>query len=80
MECFKDTGIFYWNSKDGKHLSKRIYEVCKNKNNWERYWSNVPFELYKDEFCSYILPCEKSDVIEIDTIDDLVAMDASYMR
>lgn len=79
-DCYKDTGIFYWDSRDGKHLSKRIYETCKNRDNWKRYWSNVPFELYKDEFQSYILPCEKSDVIEIDTIEDLVAVDASYMR
>lgn len=76
--CYKDTGIFYWNKEDGNNLSKRIMQVCADKSNWLRYWSNVPFELYKNDFNSYIIPCEENDVIEIDTLEDLIKIDSSY--
>lgn len=80
INCYKDTGIFFWNERDGLLLSKRIQQVCSDKRNWARYWSNVAFEMYKDDFNSYIIECKQSDVIEIDTLDDLAEIDKSYME
>ena len=75
---YKDTGIFYWDAVQGEQLAKDIMKVCSNKEGWSRYWSNVPFEIYKDHFRSYIRECSDGDVVEIDTIEDLRKMDASY--
>lgn len=78
--CFKDTGIFYWDSKDGIKLAS-IYEcICQDKTNWERYWSSVPFGSHQQEFTSYIRICNQSDVIEIDSLDDLISIDDSYSK
>lgn len=76
--CYKDTGIFYWNKKDGIQLSKDILNVCKRREGWQRYWSNVAFELYKDNYSSVIRECKETDVIEIDTIEELAQIDSLY--
>lgn len=76
--CYKDTGIFYWNSEDGITLSKFINQICSDKKNWERYWSSVPFKSHKQYFSSYIRECSKDDVIEIDTLDELISLDSNY--
>lgn len=80
IDCYKDTGIFYWNEKDGLQLSKDIMRVCSEKNGWQRYWSNVAFEIYKDNYKARIRECDELDVIEIDTVEELAKIDMSYAR
>lgn len=75
---YKDTGIFYWSVKDGTRLSKDIRTVCQSQEGRLRYWSNVPFEIYKDRYISVVRECCLNDVIEIDTLSDLVAIDPTY--
>lgn len=76
--CYKDTGIFYWNKEDGNRMSRHIAEVCRTKEGRERYWSNVPFELYKDQYHVQVRECKPTDVIEIDTLEELCVLDNSY--
>lgn len=76
--CFKDTGIFYWSSKDGIKLSEFINDICSDTKNWNRYWSSVPFVSHKEHFNSFIRECSPEDVIEIDTLEELMALDSSY--
>lgn len=76
--CYKDTGIFCWNPSDGLSLSQDIMRVCETENGKKRYWSNVPFELYKDRYQVFIRECGAGDVMEIDTLDDLILIDPSY--
>jgi len=78
--CYKDTGIFYWNLEDGMQLSKDILKVCREKSGWERYWSQVSFEIYKEHYQARIRECKKEDVIEIDTISELAKLDQNYLR
>lgn len=78
INCYKDTGIFYWNEDDGLKLSQLIVKTCATEEGMQRYWSNVSFVLYKDEFKSKIRVCSKDAVLEIDNIEDLSAIDPSY--
>lgn len=78
--CYKDTGIFYWDSKDGLKLSSIFENICQDKTNWSRYWSSVPFGSHKQEFSAYIRKCNQNDVIEIDSLGDLISIDNSYSR
>ncbi len=77
---YKDTGIFYWTVEDGTRLSRDISNVCQSSEGRQRYWSNVPFETYKDKYISVIRECHSEDVIEIDTLNDLAAIDPVYKR
>lgn len=79
-DCYKDTGIFYWSMEDGLRLSKDIATICSTKEGMQRYWSNVPFVLYRDQYFSVIRECMPDDVVEIDTLEDLAEMDPSYRR
>lgn len=76
--CYKDTGIFYWNAEDGLKLSQLIVKTCETEEGMQRYWSNVSFVLYKDEFKSKVRECSKDAVLEIDNLEDLSAIDPSY--
>lgn len=78
VNCFKDTGIFYWNEEDGKQLSRDIASVCSTATGYQRYWSSVPFDMYRTRYRSYIRECREKDVIEIDTLEDLAQIDPSY--
>lgn len=78
--CYKDTGIFYWSVDDGTRLSRDIREVCREQSGRQRYWSNVPFEIYKERYVSVIRECQSDDVIEIDTLSELAAIDPTYKR
>lgn len=80
QNCYKDTGIFYWNTNDGRRLSHYIQQVCRERENWEKYWSSVPFKSHSKYFDSYIRKCSSTDVIEIDTVDELIKLDSSYER
>lgn len=79
-KCYKDTGIFYWSIEDGISLSRDIKFVCSNQEGRQRYWSNVPFEICRGKYKSFIRECRKEDVIEIDTLTDLIAIDSTYER
>lgn len=78
--CYKDTGIFYWNQEDGNRMSRHIAKVCRTEEGRKRYWSNVPFELYKEQYCVRIRECKPADVIEIDTLEELCILDNSYAQ
>ena len=78
--CHKDAGVFYWNEKDGLQLSKDIAAACKNKENWQRFWCTVPFDICKDNYASVLRECEEGDIIEIDTVEELIALDSAYHK
>ena len=44
----------------------------------ERYWDQVPFVVFPDEYKVELRECSESDVIEIDTFKELKAIDKAY--
>lgn len=78
--CYHMVGISYWNEKDSKVLSKCIDEVFNSRGGKENYWDNVPLKIRKKDFKIEIRECKKSDVVEIDTFDELKAFDPSYIN
>ena len=77
-KSYKDIGAAYWTAQDGLRLSRQVAAVCNTPDGRNRYWSNVPFVLFKDDYRAMIRTCQKDDVIEIDTVDELLALDDSY--
>ncbi|WP_462316298.1 sugar phosphate nucleotidyltransferase [Methanobrevibacter sp.] len=78
INCYKDTGILYWNKDDGLRLSQQVLETCQTSEGQQRYWSNVPFVIYKENYNVSLRTCEENDVVEIDTIPELIKLDPSY--
>ena len=76
--CFMSYCISYWNKEDAKVLKediKRQYEDVEGRN---IFWEAVPLTLKHDNYKIEIKRCHKEDILEIDTFDELVAIDASY--
>lgn len=74
--CFQEVGISYWNKEDGNKLSKDIEEAYKKDKTL--FWEQVPLLISKDNYNVSIKQCNKDDVTEIDTYEELCTIDNSY--
>ena len=76
--CHQMMGISYWTEDDGKRLGdciKKVYEMPGGK---ERYWDQVALQYFVDDFDIAIRECSAEDFIEIDTFNELKAIDSVY--
>lgn len=71
-------GISYWNEKDGKLLSECLEKAYKMPGGKERYWDSVPLSLFNEKFNLEIRECSFDDFIELDTFNELKAIDKAY--
>ena len=78
VNCVQAFGISYWNHQCGLTLQKYLKEMYKIEDNKQKFWEMCIFEDYKDKFsikCRYV---KKESIVEIDSFDELVELDASY--
>ena len=71
-------GISYWNDEAGHRLSQDIQEVYASPGGKERYWEQVPLVYRKDHYNVEIRTCFDEDIVEIDTFNELKAIDKTY--
>ena len=45
----------------------------------EKYWDQVPLDVKKQNYKIYVRECNKNDIIEIDTYNELKTIDKSYV-
>lgn len=76
--CWQMVGISYWDAGDGEKLARDIPEVCKEPDGTGHYWEQVPLVFRKDHYRVHIRPCRMEDIIEIDTFEELKAIDRTY--
>jgi len=69
--------ISRWTKEDGRKLRKHL-EMEYEKENFNIYWDDVVMFLHFNEYNLGIKEMNKSDVIEIDKLEELVAIDNSY--
>lgn len=78
LDAYQMVGISYWTKNDGKKLSeclKKVYEAPGGK---ERFWDTVPLNYCKEDFDLVVRKCSFDDYIEIDTFNELKAVDSTY--
>lgn len=80
IDCYQAYGISYWNSDDSIKLKQDLLKAYKTKGGKELLWELVPLSLYKKNYHIDVRKCHKSDIIEIDNFDELVAVDSSYSK
>lgn len=78
INCYQMVGISYWNMEDGKKLADDIAEVYASPGGKERYWEQVPLVYKKDNYSVEVRECRDEDVVEIDTFNELKAIDKTY--
>jgi len=77
-DIWQMVGISYWTEKDGLNLSKDIQTVYHGPSGKDRYWEQVPLVFCKNNYSVEIRECQEQDIIEIDTFDELKAIDKAY--
>ncbi len=78
LNCYQMVGISYWNSADGKKLSEHIKCAYEQPGGKELYWEQVPLKVFAEEYEVHIRECLQEDIIEIDTLRELKAIDKTY--
>lgn len=70
--------ISRWTAADGQRLKQHLeYEFEINKSR-QLYWDDIALFCYPEEYALGIREMSPQDVLEIDTLSELAALDASY--
>ena len=77
-DCNHMYGISYWNGKDGRQMAQDIEATYKMPGGKERYWDEVSMRFFKKNYDIAVRPCFEGDIIEIDTFNELKALDSNY--
>ena len=77
-ECFNCYGISYWTPEDCEQLREDIQEVWEEEGGKDVFWEFVPLVLRKENYQVRIHECQKADVVEIDSFQELIALDPTY--
>lgn len=78
LDCYQMCGISYYDAKDGKQIETDIEEVFMSPGGKEKYWEQVMLDVKKSNYKIYLRECKKEDIIEIDTFNELKAIDKTY--
>jgi CTP:phosphocholine cytidylyltransferase involved in choline phosphorylation for cell surface LPS epitopes len=72
--------ISRWTAEDGKKLRNHLKVEFEQKHNRQIYWDDVAMFCYPDEYQLGIWPMSCEDVIEVDSLKELVALDKRYQN
>lgn len=72
--------ISRWNHDDALRLRKHLEIEFEQKNNHQIYWDDVALFCYPDEYKLGIAEMKCNDLIEIDSVDELICVDPSYKK
>ena len=76
--CYQILGISYWSRVDSKKLMKHIERVYNSLGGKQTVWDLVPLSINIKDFKISVRECDKSDLIEIDTYNELKEIDKAY--
>ena len=85
-ECSRNGGkqgwqlfsISYWTAEDGRKLKSHLETVFKEEQNRNLYWDDIALFCYPREYRLCVYPMNFGDVVEIDSLAELVSIDKSY--
>ena len=69
-----------WSAEDGKKLRKYLETEFLEKKNRQIYWDDVAMFCYPEEFRLGIREMNAEDVVEIDDLKELAAIDNTYNK
>ena len=77
-KCCRLWGVSMWTSEDGKKLARLIEEQFEQTKDWSIYWDELALTHSLKEYNLGIRGIDHSDIIEIDTFEELTQIDPSY--
>lgn len=67
-----------WNAADGERLRRHLEIEFEEKQNRSVFWDDIALFCYPDEYELGIFETGEKDIIEIDSLAELAALDKSY--
>lgn len=67
-----------WTAEDGRKLKSHLETEFEVKKNHQIYWDDVALFCYPQEYQLGIVQMKQDDIIEIDSIEELILVDCSY--
>lgn len=77
-DCYNCYGISFWTPEDCDKLRRDIMEVWNTEGGRDVFYEFVPLVLRKDNYSVRIRECAETDIVEVDSFDELVKLDESY--
>ena len=78
--CHQLLGISYWDADAGAKLAVDLQEVYSSPGGKERYWEQVALVYKKEHYAVAIRECAFSDIVEIDSFNELKKIDPLYAK
>jgi len=70
--------ISFWSHEHGQMLKRHLEDIFKNKKITDIYWDDIPMFYYSHEYQLKIRKINHDDLIEIDNLHELLAIDDKY--
>lgn len=72
--------ISRWNEEDGRRLMRHLEIEFAEKKHRDIYWDDVALFCYPKEYQLGIYPMSSEDIIEVDSLAELTALDPAYQK
>ena len=73
--CHQMLGLSYWTAQDGARLAACANALYAEERYHQLYWDEIALKYYLPEFSIHIRACRREDVWEIDTVEELRALE-----
>ncbi len=70
--------ISRWTEEDGEKLKHHLEESFAMPERRQLYWDDLALFCYPSEYQLGIMPMQKEDVIEVDSLEELIQLDKKY--
>ena len=77
-DCYQVMGISFWSEEDGARLAECVRQEYAKPGGRERTFGSVPLVVRAGEFRVGVRECSFDDIVEIDTFNELKAIDPAY--
>lgn len=77
-DCHQLVGISYWTGPDGPRLAKDVANDFNMPGGKEKTWGSVSLTTHIKEYKTALRECTFDDITEIDTFNELKAIDPAY--
>lgn len=71
-------GVSRWTAEDGAKLKKHLEQMFAQEQYRQCYWDEVAMSRFKDEYQLGVMEMHDGDLVELDSLQELAAMDSSY--
>ena len=69
-----------WSKTDGQKLKRHLEIEFEEKKNTQIYWDDVAMFCYPQEYELGIMEMKRGDIVEIDNLEELAAIDKTYEK